>query len=584
MFCWIQWSCCALLLVLGQEIQAAQTPAPPTEWIPPDAVICVELNRPKALLDLLTGEKMTRAVTGQAIYQKQAMNPKFMEMINLIRFLEISLDTSWREGLAQIMGGGITLAVCPNDTVLAIIEAEDEQMLIRAHDLLLTLARSDAQEKGRPDRIASAEYLGVTGWTTDGQEAHALIGKRLLIANKAEGLKTMLELRHRKAHDALAAQAKYKAAGQAVGPGAAGRVYVNLAPIKGIPDVANLLKQDKSNPLASLFFAGLIEALRHASWLALGLDVQDSGMVLRAYVDGQETNPAGTAAFALPSQAGQGAMPNLAVPRRIAAFSFYRDLYRFYAAKDDLFPERTSQLIFFENMMGIFFSGRDLTEEVLKETRPELRFVIAEQAYDPNAGVPQIQLPAFAAVLRLRNPQNFDEVVEEAWQKAVGLVNFTRGQQAMPGLIIDRPEHGGTKLTLAYFSRAGIEETENLHARFNFRPSLALPHDYLILSSTDHLARDLITAVNQESQAATGPLAGRHSLACLDGVQLGSILKANYQTLVRQNMVKEGKTAAEAEAAIDVLIALAEFVKYVDLSMGTDSAQTQARLELQLNL
>jgi hypothetical protein len=345
-----------------------------------------------------------------------------------------------------------------------------------------------------------------------------------------------------------------------------------------------LLSQDESNPLGALFFAGILEALRGSTWLALGLNVKDNGLVLQAHMDSKGMDPGVSAAFALPSQVGQGAMPNLRVPRRIAAFSFYRDLYRFYAAKDDLFPERTSQLIFFENMMGIFFSGRDLTEEVLMETKPELRFVIAEQAYDPKAGIPQTQLPAFAAVLRLHDPEAFAEVVEEAWQKAVGLVNFTRGQQAMPGLIIDRPLHEGTKLTLAYFSRAGIEETENLHSRFNFRPSLALPQDYLILSSTDQLARDLITAVSRENQASTGPLAGAHSLARLDGTALASILKTNYQTLVRQNMVNDGKTAVEAEATIDLFVALAQFVKCVDLSIGMEQGQTQARLELKLNL
>lgn len=584
MFHWIRCSCCCLVLTLGQGGWAGHRPASVTEWIPQDAVICVELNRPRALLDLLSGEQMSKAVTGQAIYQKQAMNPKFMEMMNLIRFLEITLDTKWRTALAGLTGGGMTLAVCPHDSVLAIIEADDEQMLIRAHELLLTLTRADAQNKGRPDRVASAEYLGVKGWTTNGQEAHAIIGKRVLIANRAEGLKTMIELRDRRGNGVLAAQPMYRAALAAVGPEAVGRVYVNLAPLKNIPDLAKLLKRDKSNPLAALFFAGMIEALRNADWLALGLDVEDSGLVLRANLDGQEIDPGASAAFALPKQAGQGAMPNLGVPRRIAAFSFCRDLYRFYAGKDDLFPERTSQLIFFENMMGIFFSGRDLTEEVLKETKPELRFVVAQQTYDPNAGVPQPQLPAFAAVLRLRNPDEFREVVEEAWQKAVGLVNFTRGQQAMPGLIIDRPEHQGTKLTLAYFSRAGIDETETLHSRFNFRPSLALPHDYLILSSTDALARDLISAAGKEKEAATRPLSGRHSLARLDGAHLASILRANYQTLVQQNMVKEGKSAEEAEATIDVFIALAEFVAYVDLSIGVHKGQTQARLELQFDL
>jgi len=103
--------------------------------------------------------------------------------------------------------------------------------------------------------------------------------------------------------------------------------------------------------------------------------------------------------------------------------SLYRDLHQFYAAKDDLFPDRTSGLIFFENMMGIFFSGRDLTNEVLAETKPEIRFVVAEQEYDPAMGTPQIKLPAFAAILRLRRPEQFNKVAEEAWQKAVPKVN-----------------------------------------------------------------------------------------------------------------------------------------------------------------
>ena len=98
-------------------------------------------------------------------------------------------------------------------------------------------------------------------------------------------------------------------------------------------------------------------------------------------------------------------MPNLAVPRRIAAVSLYRDLHGFYAAKDDLFPERTSGLIFFENMMGIFFSGRDLTNEVLAETEPEIRVLVAQQEYDEKIGTPETQFPAFAAILRMKDPE-----------------------------------------------------------------------------------------------------------------------------------------------------------------------------------
>ena len=122
--------------------------------------------------------------------------------------------------------------------------------------------------------------------------------------------------------------------------------------------------------------------------------------------------------FATPQTAKEGAMPNFALPGQIASATFFRDLHRFYAAKDKLFPERTSGLIFFENMMGIFFTGRDLTDEVLAETTPEVRFVVAEQQYDPKVGTPQVQLPGFAVVFRMKNPDKFAPIAEEAFQKA----------------------------------------------------------------------------------------------------------------------------------------------------------------------
>jgi hypothetical protein len=301
-------------------------------------------------------------------------------------------------------------------------------------------------------------------------------------------------------------------------------------------------------------------------------------------VDGKAVAPTSPAAFALPKEPGEGVLPNLSVPRRIAAMTLYRDLHQFYAAKDELFPERTSGLIFFENMMGIFFSGRDLTNEVLAETWPELRFVVAEQEYDPAIGTPQVKLPAFAAILRLRNPERFNEVVEEAWQKAVGLINFTRGQQAMPGLIIDRPVYGQTKFTLAYFSTAQVEDRMKLESRFNLRPSLAMPGDYLVLSSTDGLARDLIDALYRQKAATIKPLAETHSLLEIDGGQLASVLQANRGVLVRGDMIKKGTTQQEAETGIDMLITLAKLVERVELRIGTHEGLTQARLETKLNL
>jgi hypothetical protein len=300
-------------------------------------------------------------------------------------------------------------------------------------------------------------------------------------------------------------------------------------------------------------------------------------------VDGQVVDRSSPAAFALPKEPDEGVLPNISVPRRIAAMTLYRDLHQFYAAKDELFPERTSGLIFFENMMGIFFSGRDLTNEVLAETKPEIRFVVAEQQFNPAIGTPAIRFPAFAAILRLRHPEQFDEVAEEAWQKAVGLINFTRGQQALPGLIIDRPVYRDEKLTMAYFSTTQVEDKAKLDQRFNVRPAIAMPGEYLILSSTDGLARDLIDALSREMEQRSKPIAQTHSLIEIEGGQLASIMQTNRQFMIQDNMIKKGNTQEQAEAGIDMLIAAAKLIQHIELGIGMNESLTQASLEVKLN-
>lgn len=573
-----------MFLFLQQGPLTAQTPPAPSAWLPADSVIVLEVHRPKVLLERLAGAEMTEAITSLPFYQHQSSTAKFKEFLNVISFLETSLETDWRAGLARLAGGGITIAVCPEDTVVAVVDAEDERLLERLHEIFLSITRSEAEKQGHPERIASREYAGVTAWTFDGKEAHAIIGKRLIFANRAEALKAALDLRTQNGGASLADSPVFQAARRAARADAVATAFVNLKPLMALPQMTQFLEKQRTNPLAALVFAGISESVRRSNWLALRLDVEDKLLKFLVSADGTVSGSAGAAAFALPQKAGDGARPNVSVPRRIAALSLYRDLHGFYAAKDTLFPERTSGLIFFENMMGIFFTGRDLTSEVLAELEPEVRLVVAEQQYDPAVGTPQVKLPAFAVILRLSRPDQFRAVVEEAWQKAVGLINFTRGQQALPGLIIDRPVHGEGKFTVAYFSTVDAEDKSKLDTRFNVRPALAMPGDYLILSSTDGLARDLIDALGRAGGSEVAPLAGMHSLLEFDGAQAASVLQANFEAIVRQDMIKKGRTYEEASAGIDLLITLVKCIDQGRLSIGTEGDLTQMGLQIKLGV
>ncbi|MEJ2704822.1 MAG: hypothetical protein P8Z79_20490, partial [Sedimentisphaerales bacterium] len=128
------------------------------------------------------------------------------------------------------------------------------------------------------------------------------------------------------------------------------------------------------------------------------------------------------------------------------------------------------------------------------------------------------------------------------------------------------------------------EDKTKLATRFNLRPALAMPGDYLILSSTDGLACDLIDALDCEAGQGVKPLAETHSRIEIEGSRLASILEANRNMLVRGDMVKKGRTQEESEAGIDMMIAVVKLVERLDLSIGMHEGLTQAQLGIKLNV
>ncbi len=427
-----RWGWLCLWPALGLLATAADEPlTPASRLVPQEAVIVLEVAQPKDVLDLALGSKMTSLVTAQPAFKMLSSQPSFQQFEQILKYVEMQLGTDYETGLRKLVGGGVTLAIAGENRALLIVDSEDAGLLQKIHKILVDGARDDAAKKGQPNRIESREYQGVTTWTFGGEEAHALLGKRLIVASKGEVLKAALDLRNAKDGASLATLPAYQAAKKAAGKKAA-TAYVNMTVMKNVPQLAQALKTS-GNPFGTLLLATVMDSLRESSWLALGLSVRGETLALEATTDGKPADGAPATIFMTPAKPEQGALPLLTVPRQLASASLFRDLHAFYAAKDNLFPERTSGLILFENMMGIFFSGRDLTQEILGETLPETRIVVAAQQYDPKIGTPQYQVPAFAMVFHLRHPEEFQAVAEEAWQKAIGLTAFTRGQRPSRG-------------------------------------------------------------------------------------------------------------------------------------------------------
>jgi len=154
------WACSMTSLAVicttlsAAEFRAADPLPPASRWIPAEAVFVVEVSRPGALLDLAFEPTLVEAITSLPAYQEQAAQPGFQQFRQVVRFLEISLDTPWPAGVRKLVGGGVTLAVSADGGALLIVDAKDAQMLQRLHEILLGFAKNQAEKQEQPGRFA----------------------------------------------------------------------------------------------------------------------------------------------------------------------------------------------------------------------------------------------------------------------------------------------------------------------------------------------------------------------------------------------------------------------------------------------
>ena len=93
------------LLVLWPVSAHSSEPLPPAaSWVPQDAIAAVELSDPKAVLDLVLDPKLVEAVTALPAYEGIAAQPGFQQFQQVVKFLEVSLDTDHETGLRKLVG------------------------------------------------------------------------------------------------------------------------------------------------------------------------------------------------------------------------------------------------------------------------------------------------------------------------------------------------------------------------------------------------------------------------------------------------------------------------------------------------
>jgi hypothetical protein len=550
-----------MFVVLSWLLPAATAAAAePAELVPQDVALYVELTDPARVIDRLLAPDIVDMLDSIPQFRQFKQSDAYAQLRATVAYMEGKLDTDWRRAISDLSGRGAVLAVSPGnpDYAVLVVRAKDPDLLRRTNKLLIDMVENDAREKGKPSPVKSKDYKGVTVWSLGKDEFHAIIGDTLVVSNKQDGMKTVVEMNAGEGPASIAASAGWKAARQRVPRGAVGWAYARLEAFRQAGFAKDFYAEKAPNPGIPVLFGGLGHLLREAPYGVAALELDDQRLALRIELprDGKPWPEAFRGIYA--AERGREAPVPLRPARTIASLSVHRDLKAMWDARDQLVAaEALPQLAGLENDASpVLFGDREFANEVLGQFEPGIRVVVAGQNYSRADVVPHIKLPAFALVAQLKNPDDFSTDLTIGYQSILGILNVQFGQQKQPRFLQSQQDYRGLRINSArFYDRTAVKRADDAaHLRYNFSPSCSIAGRYFVLGSTAEIVRDVIDSLGDPNAP---PKTTEHNVVLdADISQLVDLLVQNREPLVNQNMVQQGNTREKAEQEVDLFLAL----------------------------
>lgn len=577
-------SICSLCLTLAVLLasafpaiadDAASRTAP--ELLPKSTLFYAELTEPGKLVDLAL-ESPVRKRIEELDEVKQAMQQEdFQKLLQLIGHLEERVGQKLPGILKTITGNGIHVAFDPATMGVAVlVESQDAKTVQKTYDVLLEVARSEAEKKGEELPVKTGDYRGITTYKTK-EGGYALVGPWVLITNRAVLGRMMIDRYLDGDSNNLAADPDFKAARKTVPTDASGWAFFKVGVLRDSGLAPQLFKDHTNNPGAEILAAGVLESLRHTPYATASFTVDEKGlrMQVAAACDRKQVND--LRKFYFSPQDAESTFEPLLPKETLASLTTYRDVVAFWHQAEDMFDDNVaSKFVEADSGLSLFFSGKDFSTEILSQLGPRMQFVAARQIFSGPL-VPDIKLPAGAVILEVKNPKEIDREAKIAFQSLMGLTNIGAGQNRQPQFEIDTEQRGDATIITATYGDLDPQDFPKGMINYNASPTMAMIGNRLILSSTKELAEELVELAASKRSARKRP---ENTLLQLNSHVARTMLTDNREHLIAQNMLENGHSREKAEREIGILL---EVLKYVgDSSFRLTASQDTMRLELGL--
>lgn len=550
----------------------AQAPQSAAEFFPKTTAVYVHVEQPAELIETIETHPVVQQVLDMKEIKTLMRSPQFAMAMLGRGFLESQIEETLVEALKTNMAKGLWVGVDPaTDGVAVVFHSRDEKRLKRVAGQILKLVSTTATNDGKKAPFKKDEYRGAVAAKFD-DFLVARYKSWFMLTNKSDFAKQIVDNMIDGTDEPLADQTWFKKALAQRQPSDVWAA-VDLETVRNAAKNAEPFIGRTDNPGVELIFGGILDSLQHTPVALGGVSINEGiDVTLSTPFDKEWANDARE--FFFGKDLG-GLAPRALKPKNlIASLTSYRDVGLWWLSKEELYAEKViAQLAQADSQLSTIFSGMDFGQDVLGSLEPGVQIIVTENQYDEKY-IPDIKIPAFALVGKLKDPDKLRRKLGIAFQSVVGFANINLGMNGQPQLETETETIGETKVKSAsYYYEDGTEEGLIL---FNFTPTIAFQGSNLILASS----RDLAVELAELSEQASNENEGLNTRIQLDGQALHKILEANRESLVAQNMLEEGNERKAAETQIDLVLTIADLFREANLDYEVTPEKMQAKFSV----
>ncbi len=558
-------------LAVAQDV--GKTLEPSSKFLPPSTALYLEVPSPDELISLIFDHPLRAKIESLEPYRAATSSQPYKRFLLARTMVEGQVQMPWREALETFLAQGLVLAVDrETEGTALIIHGEDEASMQLLRDKLIEFAKLDAN----PDRLKQGSYRGIDVQQFD-KIAFAAVGPRMFFTNKKELGKDILD-RMLDGGESLADQAGYQMARKTRQTPLLAWGFADVEALRDAGVARNVFFDQINQPVAELIFGGIQSCLQKTPHATASLAGDPSGLQLVIEMPHQADWVPETRDYYFGPEGAGRARGLTDLPETLFALSTYRNFSEMWLRAGDLFNADVNDGIAQADAnLTTLFAGRDFGEDILGSFEPEVRFIAVRQGFDDNAPIPTIKLPAFAAIFELRDPDSMTRELRRTFQSLVGFLNVVGAMNGQHQLELGNESvgSGGELVTATYVPEVGEENSTDAKIVFNFSPSVGFVGERCVVASSAALAKALIEHHDAERQETDD-----NTRAKVNANVLRDVLADNRSQLVAQNMLEEGNTKEQAEANIDLLLQVIQYVRGANASLQT----TEGRLRFQLSL